>query len=104
MIGQEFVNKLNRKCISNDREHRKIADTSEDILDQIMQEIKSCPLPIFSIQIDESTGVLNCSQLIVNERYIYYDFLKDQFLLCPLPETTTVARYIFEKIGLFLEI
>ncbi|KII70068.1 Protein ZBED8 [Thelohanellus kitauei] len=65
LIGREFVNKLNSKYISNDREHRKIADTSADILDQIMQEMESCPFPIFSIKLEESTDIAYCSKLMV---------------------------------------
>lgn len=30
------------------------------LLDQVVQEIKSAPLPIFSIQFDESTDVATC--------------------------------------------
>ncbi|XP_065668077.1 zinc finger BED domain-containing protein 5-like [Hydra vulgaris] len=65
MIGTEYVTKLNAISLSNDSVHRRIADMSADIIDQIFQEIKAAPLPIFSIQLDKSTDVANCSQLLV---------------------------------------
>ncbi|KII66563.1 hypothetical protein RF11_16025 [Thelohanellus kitauei] len=65
MIGKEYVNKLNGMKISLDTLHRRIADISADILDQMIQEMKSSTLPIFSIQLDESTNVENGSQLLV---------------------------------------
>ncbi|XP_039213888.1 zinc finger BED domain-containing protein 5-like [Crotalus tigris] len=51
MIGDEFVMKLSAVSLSNDTVHRRIDDMSADILDQVIQEIKSAPLPIFSIQL-----------------------------------------------------
>lgn len=68
LIGDEFVMKLSVISLSNDTVCR-IGDMSADILDQIIQEIKSAPLPIFSIQLDESTDVANCSVTGLHEVY-----------------------------------
>ncbi|KII66506.1 hypothetical protein RF11_15965 [Thelohanellus kitauei] len=96
MIGEEFVNKLNNICISKDTVHRRIADMSADFREQIIEEIKSSPLTIFSIQLDESTEVY--------ARYIHNGDFKDEFLFCKTLETTTTSRDIFEKVGSFLSI
>ena len=40
--------------------------------------MKSAPLGIFSIQLDESTDVANCSQLLVYVKYIYEGDFKDE--------------------------
>ncbi|KII65343.1 Protein ZBED8 [Thelohanellus kitauei] len=61
MIEEEYVNKLNNMYISLDTVHMRIADISSDILDQMIQEMKSSTLPIFSIQLDESKDVENGS-------------------------------------------
>ncbi|XP_039224610.1 protein ZBED8-like [Crotalus tigris] len=103
MIGDEFVTKFNAVSLSNDTIHRRIDDMSADILDQVIQEIKSAPLPIFSIQLDESTDVANCSQLLVFVKYIYDGAFKDEFLFCKPLETTTTARDVFDKVGSFLK-
>ncbi|KII68268.1 Protein ZBED8 [Thelohanellus kitauei] len=57
MIGEEYVNKLNCTYISLDTLHGRIADISADILDQIIQVMKSSTLAIISIQLDESTDL-----------------------------------------------
>ena len=74
------------------------------IMEQVIQEMKSAPLGIFSIQLDESSDVANCSQLLVYVRYIYEGDFKDEFLLCKPLETTTTARDVFDTVGSFLQI
>ncbi|XP_066450060.1 SCAN domain-containing protein 3-like [Eleutherodactylus coqui] len=103
MIGNEYVQKLNAISLSNDTVHRRIKDMSADILDQVIHEIKSAPLPIFSIQLDESTDVANCAQLLVYVRYINDSDFKDEFLFCKPLETTTTARDVFDAVGSFLK-
>ncbi|KAM5219559.1 zinc finger BED domain-containing protein 5-like [Hipposideros larvatus] len=103
MIGDEFVTKLSAISLSNDTVRTRIDDMSADILDQVIQEIKSAPLPIFSIQLDESTDVANCSQLLVYMRYINDGDFKDEFLYCKPLETTTTARDVFDTVGSFLK-
>lgn len=70
MIGDEFVTKLNAISLSNDTVRRRLNDMSADILGQVIQEIKSAPLPIFSLQLDESTDVANCS--VTGLREVHY--------------------------------
>jgi hypothetical protein len=47
-----------------------------DILSQVLYEIKSCPSGMFSIQLDESTDVTHVAQLLVYVRYVYNDDIK----------------------------
>lgn len=55
------------------------------------------------MQLDESTDVANCSQLLVYVRYIYEGDFKDEFLFCKPLETTTTARDVFNTVSSFLE-
>ncbi|XP_040289892.1 protein ZBED8-like [Bufo bufo] len=103
MMGDEYVTKLNAISLSNDTVRRRLDDLSADILSQVVQEIKSAPLPIFSIQLDESTDMANCSQLLVFVRYINDGDFKDEFLFCKPLETTTTAHDVFDKVGSFLK-
>lgn len=98
----DHVKKLNPISLSNDTVARRIADMSSDILIQVVEEIKSAPLGIFSVQLDESTDVVNCSQLLVYVRYIKDDAFKEEYLFCKPLETTTTARDVYNTVNEFL--
>lgn len=103
MIGAKFVTKLSAISLSNDTVHRRTDDMSADIIDQVIQEMKSAPFPIFSIQRDESTDIANCSQLLVYMRYSNDGDFKDEFLSCKPLEMTTTACDVFDTVGSFLK-
>jgi len=62
---------------------------SEDVKDQVINEIKA--FPMFSFQVDESTNVTSCAQLLVFVRYIRSGDIKQEFLFCKELQTTTSA-------------
>ena len=55
------------------------------------------------MQIDKSTDISLCAQLMVFAKYVYNDTFKKEFLFCPSLETTTKAADILEKVSTFFE-
>ena len=74
---------------------------SMDMKEQVSTEIKASPL--FSFQLDESTDVSSCSQLLVFVRYINSGDIKDEFLFCNALETTTKADDVMGKVSTDLQ-
>ena len=70
LIGDVDENNLNCVPLSNDTVQRRIYDIADDIEQQVVAEIRGAPLNKFAIQLDESTDVASCAQLLVFARYI----------------------------------
>ena len=51
---------------------------SEDVKKLVVNEIKASPM--FSFQVDQSTNVSSCAQLLVFVRYIHSGDIKEEFL------------------------
>ena len=73
---------------------------SQNIFDQVAEEIRTIKERI-SLQLDESTDVLNCAYLLVYCRYVHAGELKEEFLMCKGLETTRKVVDIVEKIDNF---
>ena len=78
ILGDGAARKLKQVALSNDTIARRIKDLSIDIRDQLISDLKASPLKI-SIQLDESTDVSNCSQLICFFRYIKEKKVEEEF-------------------------
>jgi hypothetical protein len=101
MMGSDYLIKLQPLSLSNDTSRQRIQDMAYDILSQVVDEIKSCPNGMFSIQLDASTDVSHLAQLLVCVRYVYNDDVETEFLLCKPLETTTTTTDIFKVVILF---
>ena len=84
------------QCKENNTIQRRISKMSMDVKEQVLTEIKASPL--FSFQLDESTDVGQCSQLLV---FINSDDIKDEFLFRSELETTTKADDVMENVSTF---
>ena len=80
--------------LSNNVIKSRIDDLSLDILEQVISHMKASPLKI-SLQLDETTDVSNCSQLIALARYVHDGAIKN-FLFCEELKTTTKAKDVFQ--------
>jgi len=61
--------------LSNDTIQSRITDISANILKQVIEELKTSPFP-FSMQLDESSDISNCCQLLVFVRYVHANTIK----------------------------
>ncbi|KAG6929621.1 zinc finger BED-type containing 9, partial [Chelydra serpentina] len=94
--------KLNDISVSNDTISRWINEISQNINEQVVDEIKKSPL--FAIQLDESTDIALCSQLLVFARYMVEGDFKDEFLFCKTLDTSTKAQDVMEIVNNFFEV
>lgn len=101
MLGENQANKLNKLSLSNNTVQRRIFELSQDIKEQVIEEIKKADL--FSIQLDESTDVQSCAQLLVFVRYIHEGVIKEEFLFCRSIESTTRGEDVMKILSDFFE-
>ena len=68
---------------------------------QVVQEIKGSPM--FSFQLDETTNVSSCAQLLVFVRYIHSGDFKEEFVFCTELDSTTQSADVMKKMTTFFE-
>ena len=102
VLGKDAAKQLSQVSLSNDTVRQRIKDMSQDIVTQVVSEIKQSPAK-FSMQIDESTDVSSHSQLLVFVRYVHEKNIKEEFLFCECLKTTTKANDIFRLIQSFFD-
>ena len=68
---------------------------NEDILLQVVTAVKNSP--VYSLQLDESTDVASCSQLLVYVRYLDSEIMKEEYLFSEPLTTTTRGKEIYSK-------
>lgn len=97
VLGKEAETKIAAIPLSNNSVQRRIVEMSEDIKAQVVEEIKSAAFGLFSLQLDESTDVASCSQLLVFARYVHSGVFKEEFLFCTSLQTTTKASDVSKQ-------
>ena len=90
MLGKAAEIKLSQIPLLNDIISNRINKMSDDILTQIVSDLISSPAK-FSFQRDETTAVSSLSQIAVFVRYVKEDVIKEHFLFCQPPTTSTKA-------------
>jgi len=101
VIGEKHVAKIKQISLSNTTVQSRISDLSNDIMTTIIDEMKGSSM--FALQLDESTDIVLCSQLLVFTRYIKDDCVKEEYLFCKSLSTTTRGEDIFETLKQFIE-
>ena len=99
LLGIEAEKKLSLVPLSNDTITSRIRDMSEDILQQVIADVKASPIKV-SLQLDKSDVSL-CSQLLVFVRYVKEKKVVEEFLFCEPLKTTTKAMDVFNIVKEF---
>lgn len=102
VLGDESEKKLNSISLSNNTVQRRIEEMSLDIFQQVISEI-SMSESGFAIQLDESTDVTNCAQLLMFARYVGNEGIKEEFLMNAALEATTKGEDIFQVVDSFFK-
>ncbi|XP_014771681.1 protein ZBED8 [Octopus bimaculoides] len=97
--GKYSANKLSQISLSNDTVNGRIDDLSQDIKDQILDQIRDSP--VFAIQCDETTDIL-CSQILVYPRFVSGNCVKEEMFCHPMDSGTTAAA-IFRVVSNFFQ-
>lgn len=99
VLGPESKQKLQQISLSDNTVKRRIDDMAEDIKKQVVDAVKQSPF--FAIQLDESTDVAQCSQLLVFVRYIQNETIQDEMLFSTELTTTTKAVDVMAAVSEF---
>ena len=94
LIGDEAAAKLVSVSLSNDTVKCRIQEMSGDIAEQVIAGVKD-PKFGFAIQIDESTDIAKCSQLLVYVRFIQNNTVKTELMLSQELAATTKGKDVF---------
>lgn len=78
MLGEKYGNDLKYIPISSDTVSRHVTTLLEDIKSQFLDKLRQSPS--FTMQLDESTDVLNLAQLLVYVLYCYDGYISEESL------------------------
>ena len=102
LCGEDQAKKLSVTPLSNNTIRRRVDDMAEDILVQVIEEVKSSPVKL-CLQFDESTDIASCAVLLGYIRYVHCNMIKQEFLLCENLTTTTKGEDVFNTVSHFLQ-
>uniref|UniRef100_UPI00358DF206 zinc finger BED domain-containing protein 5-like n=1 Tax=Myxine glutinosa TaxID=7769 RepID=UPI00358DF206 len=102
VIGEEAVAKLDSVSLSNNTVQRRIEEMSGDIADQVIAGVRASKFG-FAIQLDESTDVANCCQLLVYVRFTQNNTMKTELLLSQELSSTTKGKDVFNVLDNFFK-
>jgi len=93
MFGEDFAKKVQSIPLSNTTVKRRIDEMADNVENQLIKKIKSSDY--YSIQIDETTDISKCAQLLTYVRFIDNNQMKEEMLFCRELESNTTGEEIF---------
>ena len=99
-MGKDSTNKLSQISLSNETVQGRIDEMSQYIKDQVLDQVRA---PIFAIQLDETTDVAQCSQLLMYACFVSGNSVKEVMLFCHPMESYTTATDIFQVVSNFFQ-
>lgn len=90
VLGQESKQKLSQIPLSDNTVKRRLDDMAEDIKIQVVEAVKESKF--YAIQLDESTDVAQCCELLVFVRYMQNEKINEELLFSM--ELTTTSKAI----------
>ena len=100
VLGKDSANKLSQISLSNNTIKERIDEISQDIKDQVLDQVRA---PVFAIQLDETTDVAQCSQLLMYACFVSGKSGKEEMLFCHPMESYTTATDIFQVVSNFFQ-
>ena len=101
LIGEKKAEKLNSVSLSNDTVRYRIHDMSDNISDQVTTVVRASKYG-FAMQLNESTNVTNCGQLLVYVRFTENNIIKTELLVSKVSGTTK-GKNIFNIVDEFFK-
>lgn len=101
MLGIEAEKEIIKIPLSDSTISRRIINISEDIEEQVIENLKSGEL--FALQVDESTDISVKAQLMAFIRFIVNSKIVNQFCCCKELSRTTTGRDVFDVINKYLK-
>ena len=102
LIGEKDAAKLDSVSLSNDTVRSRIKEMSNDISNQVTARIRASTFE-FAIQVDESTDVPSCCQLLVYARYAEGNNVKTELMMSEELSKTTKGKDIFNLLDKFFK-
>ena len=102
VCGEDQAKKLSAISLSDNTISRRIDNIASDVLCQVVTEVKESSYEIFSLQFDESTDVSSWVLLLGFIRYVHFEEIREEFLLCKHLLTTTKGADVFNIVSEFL--
>ncbi|XP_056126207.1 zinc finger BED domain-containing protein 5-like [Rhinichthys klamathensis goyatoka] len=101
MLGEAAAAKFDAIPISDNTIQRRISDMACDVKEQVLDCVRESPF--HAIQLDESTDVAHCAQLMVYVRFIKEHSVQEDFLFCVSLPARTTADELFKALNNFYQ-
>ena len=100
--GKKYGDKIRKIPLSNDTVARRIAEISDDQLQQLLTRLKKSQK--FAIQLEETTDVSKNAKLLLYVRYVHEENVEEELLFCRSLKCHTKGEDIFFKVDEFLRL